>query len=129
RLVVFVLIAHEIVQGETVMCCDEIDAGRRSAPVVLEKIARARKPRCKLPDQAAVSLPVSANGVPISAIPFRPAGREIADLIAGFAEVPGRRHQRDLLDHRVLLDDTEKGAEALHGMLFACKRRREVEPK
>ena len=62
--------------------------------------SRAKKMRAILPATVAVAnhppAPVVADGVAVAAVPFRPQGREVADLVAPLAQVPGLGDQLDL---------------------------------
>ena len=107
-LVVVVVVGDEVVQREAVVAGDEIDAGVRPAAAPFIEIAGAAEARGEFGDHAAVALPEPADRVAVAAVPFRPQRREIADLIAALAQVPGLGDQLDLRDDRVLVDDVEK---------------------
>ena len=53
-------------------------------------------------DQVAVAAPEAARGLAVEVVPFRPAGRKAADLIAAGADVPWLGDQLDVGEHRVL---------------------------
>src|SRR6185436_13280265 len=126
-LVVLFVVADEVVQRESVVRGDEIDACRR-APA-LEQVARSRQPRRQLADDAAVPLPVRAYGVAILAVPFRPARGEISDLIAVLTEVPRLGDQLDVRELRILADAMKKTALLIDQAIGAAERRSEVETK
>src|SRR6185369_18079837 len=81
----------------------------------------------QLADDAAVALPVRAYGVAIFAVPFRPAGREISDLIAVLTKVPGLGDQFDVRQLRVLAHAMEETALLIDQAIGPAERRREVE--
>src|SRR5436190_24141999 len=88
-LVVPLVVAHQVVQGEAVVRADVVDARRRAAAALLEQIARAREARRELAQHAVLASPGGAHGVAVFVVPFRPADRKIAELIAAFADTPG----------------------------------------
>ena len=90
------VVADQIVQGEPIVGGDEIDAGVRAAAIVLVQIGGAGQAIGQLADQSALAAPVVAHHVAILAVPFAPADRKLADLIAVFAHVPWLGNQLDL---------------------------------
>ncbi len=84
-LVMFFVVADQIVQREAVVGGDKIDAGVRLPPALAIKIAAARQAISHAADLAGVALPKTPHGVAVDAVPFRPEHREIADLITAFA--------------------------------------------
>ena len=91
RFVVFVVVADEIVQRETVVRGNEIDAGVGAAAVVLVEVRAARQAISHLADPPFVAFPKAADRVAILAVPLRPEDRKITDLITAFAHVPRLR--------------------------------------
>src|SRR6266567_5493034 len=100
--VVFLIVANESCEGESVVCGDKIDAGVRPFASVLIKIGAARQPICHFADLPLVALPKTAHGVAIFPVPFRPQDRKIPDLIPAFAHVPRFTGSVNLLKQRVL---------------------------
>src|SRR5690606_30777548 len=96
RLVVLFVVADEILKREPVMRRDEIDAGPGPPSAAVEQIGRAGDTLCDLADQPAVTAPEAPDRVAVLVVPFRPAGREVAELIAAEPHVPGFRNQLDL---------------------------------
>src|SRR5262249_25760101 len=91
-VVVLVVVARPVVQGETVMRRDEIDAGPAPPAVAVEDIAgaeHARRERCGM----RLAAPEVAYGVAELVVPLGPARRKAADLIAAGAGVPGLGNQ------------------------------------
>ena len=82
---------------------DEVDAGVRPAPAVLVEVARACDAGRQLAERAAVVLPEAAHGVAILAVPLRPQHRELSDLVAAGANVPGFGDEFESSQYRVLL--------------------------
>src|SRR5262249_49541638 len=97
-LVVLDVVADEVGEGEAVVGRDEVDAGVGPTAALLVEIARAREPVAELRHLPLVALPVAAYGVAVLSVPFGPPYREIADLIAALAEIPGLGDQLDLGD-------------------------------
>jgi hypothetical protein len=62
-------------------------------------------------------------------VPLRPHRREVAHLVAAFADVPRLGDQLHLAHHGVLLDEVEKGRQAVDVVELAGQRGREVEPE
>src|SRR5260370_2617228 len=87
-LVMFFVVADQVVQRETIMRGDEVDAGGWPAPVALVQVAGAGEPVTEIGQLTVVALPIAPHGVAIPAVPFRPARREIAYLIATLRDVP-----------------------------------------
>src|SRR5262249_50101654 len=101
---------------------DEVDAGVGPTAALLVEIARAREPVAELRHLPLVALPVAAYGVAVLSVPFGPPYREVADLIAALAEIPGLGDQLDLGDDGVLVDDVEERGEAVHVVQLARER-------
>ena len=74
----FVVVADEVLEGETVVASDEIDAVVRLAAIVLIEIAAAGEARGKFADLPAVPFPELAHRVAVLAVPFGPAGRKLS---------------------------------------------------
>src|SRR4030095_6376680 len=125
--VVLSVVGDEVGEGEAVVSGDEVDAGRGAPPSLLVEIARAGEAIAEIGDLALVALPVAAGGGPGVSAPLPPARREIAHLIAAFAEVPRLGDELDLGDDRVLMDHVEEGGEAIHVVELTGEGRGEVE--
>ena len=94
---------------------------------MLVKIGAAGQPIGQLADLAFVALPETAHRVAIFAVPFRPEDREIADLIAAFADVPRLGDQLYLRDDRVLVNDFEESVQLVHSVRVAREGGGEIE--
>src|SRR3546814_18165327 len=68
-----------ISQGESVVGGDEVDAGDRTAGVVLVEVGAAGETRGELPDGAGLAPQEVADRVAVLAVHVRPLGREVAD--------------------------------------------------
>src|SRR5690606_36271855 len=101
-LVVFVVIGNQVVQRKAVMRGNEIHAGPGFAPAPVELVAGCRDAGGKVGGRAGVALPEAAYGVPEPVVPFRPARREAAYLVAAWPAIPGLRDQFDAGQHRIL---------------------------
>src|SRR5258708_660818 len=99
-------------QGEAVVGGDEVDAGGGIAVVALVEIGTAGEPFGEFAEDAVRTAPVVAHAIAVAAIPFRPSGWELADLVTVLPHVPGFGDKLDPADHGVLVDDAEEGAEA-----------------
>ena len=73
--------------------------------------------------------PEVADRVAVLAVPFRPQGWEVADLIAALPDVPRLGDQLDLADDRVLLDEIEERRQPVDRVQLARQGGGEVEPE
>src|SRR5262249_23617530 len=104
RLVVLLVVADEVVQRETVMRGDEVDAGPGPAAALVEQVGRPGQPPRDVADQPAVTAPESAHRVSELVVPLRPARRKTADLIAAEADIPRLCDQLYPRQHGILPD-------------------------
>ena len=65
--------------------------------------------------------------VAVLVVPLVPARREVADLVAAAADVPGLGDELHLREHRVLADGVEEGAQTVDLVQLARERRGEIE--
>src|SRR5579863_5483031 len=86
RLVVLVVVGHEVVEIEAVMGSHEVDAGPRPSPALVEEIARSRYAFGELGKSAQVPFPEPADSVPGLVVPLGPSRRKLADLITSRAD-------------------------------------------
>src|SRR5687768_17971188 len=91
RLVVTLVVRHEVAQREAVMCRDEVHAGRRLASVAAKQVAGTREPFRETAEHSSSAVPERAHRVAVAVVPLAPAGRKVAELIAAEAEIPGLR--------------------------------------
>ncbi len=89
RFVVPPLVADDVGQREAVMACNEIDAGERRSATPLEDVRRTAQTLRELAGGVVVTAPEAAHGVPEAIVPLRPVPREMAELVAAGARVPG----------------------------------------
>ena len=75
------------------MCGDEIDAGGRMAAAVVENIGRPGQAFGKCAQITAFPRPKRAHIIAETAVPFGKRLREIAQVIAALADVPGFDNQ------------------------------------
>ncbi len=127
RLVVLLVVRHEVVEREAVVRGDEVDRRDGLAPAVLVEVGRAREPARELGQRRGLAAPEVAHRVAVAPVPLRPQGREAAHLVATVAEVPRLGDELDLGDDRVLLHDVEERREAVDLVELARERGREVE--
>src|SRR3954471_10549555 len=104
-----------------------IDAGARTAPVVIEEVGGAGHPAAKFADQIAFAGPTAPQRAPKAIVPFRPHRREAADLIPTQADIPRLRDQLDGGENRVLLNGCKECGAAVETVWPAAQRSREVE--
>ena len=126
-LVVFLAVADEILQCETVMNGDEIDARPRSPAAISENIRRTGHPGSEIGDETLVTSPEAPDGVPILPVPLGPAGRKIAELISVRAEIPRFGNQFEPGHHRILSDRIEECTALAIIAVFAGEARAQIE--
>src|SRR5262245_289217 len=85
QLVVFLVVADQIGQCESIMGCNEVDARVRPPAVMLVEIGASGKSVRHLTNATFIAFPKAADRVAIFAIPFRPGGRKVAHLVAAFS--------------------------------------------
>ncbi len=106
---------------------DEVDAGPGAPAAMAVDVGRAREARGEVARLALVALPEAPDGVAVAAVPFGPAGREAADLIAAHADVPGLGDHLCRGQHRVLGHRVEEVGALGEGAVLAGERGREIE--
>ena len=129
RFVVLVVVRDEIVESESIVRRDEIDARKGAPPAPTVQVAAPRQPIPQLRHLASITFHVPPDGVPVFAVPLGPADRKVADLIAAFAHVPGLRDQLDLGQDGILVEDVEERTQPVDRMLFSRERGGEIETK
>ena len=85
-----------------------------------KNIAGPSDTQCKLADDAAIALPEAPHSIAIAVVPFRPAGREVSELIAIGAYVPRFSDEFHLREDRILADGVEKSGELVERL--SCSR-------
>ncbi|CDB52836.1 unknown [Azospirillum sp. CAG:239] len=101
-VVVFAVITYQIAQCKTVMRRDKVDACPNIAIVIIEDIGRPGYAAGKFGRLAQIAFPETAHDVAKLIIPFGPARRKPADLIATVTDIPGFGNQLALLHQRIL---------------------------
>src|SRR5262245_9950769 len=86
--IVLFVVADQVLQSETIMRGNKIDAGPRTPAAVTEDVGRARHARGEIGDETLVTLPKAPHRVAVLPIPLGPARRKIAQLIATRTEIP-----------------------------------------
>src|SRR4029077_7160261 len=128
-LVVLVVVGDQVLQGEAVMCGDEVDRGHRAPAVLLVQVAGPGEPGGELGQGGGLAAPVVADRVPVLAVPLGPQRREVAHLVAAVAHVPRLGGQLHLGYHRVLLDQVEKRGQPVHLIKLPGQGGGQVEPE
>src|SRR6185437_11754457 len=117
-LIVFRVVADQVLQREAIMRGHKIYAGVGLAAAACIKVARSCNSISQLTNQAAITLPIRTHRVPIFIVPLRPANWEFSYLISALAQVPGLGNKLHLRQHRILMNDVEKRAQPVHLMQF-----------
>ncbi|MNU90348.1 hypothetical protein D3C71_802130 [compost metagenome] len=126
-LIVLVVVADQIVQGEPIVGGDEIDRCRRAPALVVEQVGRAHDAGGELGQLPAIAAPERAHVVTEPVIPLGPARREAAELVAAGADVPRLGDQFDLAQHRVLAHRVQEAARRVEALALASQNRGQVE--
>jgi hypothetical protein len=117
--VVLVVVRHQIVEGEAVVGGDEIDLEYGRRPRWLNMSPEAVMRLAKSARLAFVAFPEGAHGVAELVVPFHPARREVADLIAAGATVPRFGDHFHLAQHRVLTAGHEEAVTLVETIVIA----------
>src|SRR5260221_22768 len=103
-LVVLAVVADQVPQREAVVAGDEVHRRDRPPRAGLVQVAGPGQPGRELGQRGGPAAPEVADRVAVLAVPLRPQRRELADLVAALAHVPGLGDQLDLGYHPCLLD-------------------------
>ena len=71
--------------------------------------------------------PEVTHAITVAAVPFGPAGREAAHLIAAGTQIPRFGDELDTGDDRILFDDVEEGGQLVDFLELAGQRGRKIE--
>src|SRR5690606_10909646 len=88
-VVVFVVVADQILQRETVVRGDEIDAGPGLAAMVIEQMRRALQRGCQSTALILIAAPITSQTVAAGRVPFGKTRRMIAELKSTRPDIPG----------------------------------------
>ena len=128
-LVVLLLVGDEVGQREPVVGRDEVDARMGTTAVRGVQVGTSGQAVAEVRQRLGRAAPEVPDRVPIAAVPLRPGRREVADLVAALADIPGLGDQLHLVDHRVLVDEIEECREPVHLVEFARERGCKIEPE
>src|SRR6185437_9632785 len=96
-----VVVRNQIIQRETIMYSNEVNAAPWPTSLIIENVRRSTKS----PSQGcggSLPSPEIPHIIPELIVPLRPAGRKFSDLIPAGTTVPGLRDQLHSVQHRVL---------------------------
>ena len=130
RLVVFVVVRDQIVERESVVAGDEVDALLRLPLLVTVEVRAAEQPRREAGHRAALTLPELSHVVAKPAVPLLPrVADEVADLVES-RRVPCLGDQLGAGQHRIRFDVPQHGRVLQRGAGFVARQdRRQVEPE
>ena len=128
RFVVPVVVRDEIVEREAIVRRHEIDARLRAAAVLVEDVGGAIQALRKRARRR-LAAPVIPYGVAILVVPFGPAGRELADLVAAGPAIPRLGNQLYASEHRILRARLQEAAAIVEAVRLARENRAEIEPE
>src|SRR6185369_10587762 len=116
--VVLLVVRDQIGQRESVMRSDEIDAGPGAPAAMVEQIGRSADACGKLWQHMLIAAPIAPYRIPVAIVPFRPAWREVAKLIASRPDVPGFRDQLYVLQGGGLSHRIEESAAGIESVIL-----------
>src|SRR5690554_7712506 len=90
---------------------DEVDRGVGTPAALIEMIARGGEPAGQVGNPALLTHPEGPRGIPKTVVPFRPARRKTAHLVAPGTAVPGLGNELALAEYRVLAAGHQKRSE------------------
>ena len=130
--VVALAVAHQVAQCETVVRDHVVDRHAGGPVARLVHVGRGAQPQGKVAARAGgmISLePETAHDIAKTVVPFQPAARKRADLVAARTNVPGLGNQLDLRQHRVLRHGGKKCTVGLEAVVAPAKHGCQVEAK
>ena len=72
RFVIFVVVAHEIVERKSVVTGDEVDTGVRLPSLALVEVATAAQTSGELGEESSIAFPKPADVIPVDTVPLTP---------------------------------------------------------
>ncbi len=127
-LVVLVLVGDEVGEGEAVVRGHEVHRRPRPAARMVVQITRPGDPVAQIGHRGRAVRPCRADGVPVTAVPFRPRRRERAHLVTAPADVPRLGDELDGGQQRVGVDGGQQRCRRVESVGVARERGRQVEP-
>src|SRR5438094_556292 len=128
RLVVLLVVRHQVVEREAVVRGDEVDRRPRFTPAMVEEIARCAQPR-REGARRRLPAPEIAHRVAELVVPFRPAWRKCSHLIAAGSAVPRLGDKLHGLENRILTTRLEESTLVVEPIGLAREDRAEIEPE
>src|ERR1700730_16543733 len=126
RLVVLVVVGDEVAKREPIMGGDEVDARPGLSATKVELVGRGAETR-RQGLRTGFAAPIVADCVPERVVPFGPARRKPADLIASGPAIPRLGDQLHLGEPGILAYRFEKAALGFEAVRFARENRAEIE--
>src|SRR3982074_1262000 len=127
RLIVLLVIGNEVVKRESIMRGDEVYGGPRLSAAFVKQVRGCGKARRQVSQLALITLPERAHRIAKAVIPFGPARRKMAHLIASGAAVPWFRDQLDLTQDRILPARIQKAPAFVEAGRLSCQDRCKIE--
>lgn len=88
RLIVLLVVRNELGEGETVVCRHEVDRGDRPPARVLVEVFGACDTRGEFAEGRWLAPPEVPHRTVVLTVPLCPLRREVAHLIAPWADIP-----------------------------------------
>ena len=115
-LIMLVVVADQILQREAIMSGDKVDARPWLAASATEDVSRCGKTRGEIGEPAPIPFPESPYCIAELVVPFCPARRKPADLIAAPPQIPRFRDHFDGRQHGILQATMEKPVALVEAM-------------
>src|SRR5690554_5877350 len=106
---------------------DEVDRGVGTPAALIEMIARGGEPAGQVGNLALLTHPEGPRGIPKTVVPFRPARRKTAHLVAPGTAVPGLGNELALAEYRVLAAGHQKAVALIVAMGMTGQDGRQIE--
>src|SRR5215211_2479522 len=126
-LVVALVVADQVLQRETVVRADVVDRRVGLPARRLEDLPRSGHDPRQRRQLVWVAAPETARDIAELVVPFAPARRKAADLVAAGTEVPGLGNELHLAQDRVLPDGSEETRTVREVEWIAGERGGEIE--
>src|SRR5271154_2887094 len=108
-VVVFVVVADQVVEREAIVSGDEIHGGPGFAPRAIEDVAGSAQAFHEF-TYGGVAFPEIAHGVAKFVVPLTPARRKFSDLVATWTTIPGLSDFFDVLQVGILAANFQETA-------------------
>ena len=107
-VVVLIVKAHTIAQGEAIVSGDQVDGRVRLPLLMLKDVARGGEALGKFPQRQRLLKPEATHSITETVIPLAETGREVPHLVATVADIPRFSNQLHRRQYRVVMDSLKQ---------------------